>query len=36
MLILVLVARHVYGYHKVLDGDSDVYRPDGYPPVQEV
>ncbi len=24
------VARHVYGYKKVLDGDGDPSRPDGY------
>lgn len=26
----VLVARHVYGYNKVFDGDSDPDRPDQY------
>jgi len=24
------MARHLYGYSKVLDGDSDIYRPDNY------
>ncbi len=31
---LFIVARHVYGYTKVLDGDSDPERPDGYGPQQ--
>jgi hypothetical protein len=31
-----LVARHVYGYSKVLDGDGDPLRPDQYTPVQNV
>lgn len=26
------VARHVYGYTKVLDGDGDPFRPDNYGP----
>jgi len=26
------MARHVYGYTKVLDGDGDTRRPDNYPP----
>jgi hypothetical protein len=30
------MARHVFGYTKVLDGDSDPYRPDGYATAQEV
>eukprot|EP00981_Chlorochromonas_danica_P010176 scaffold3051_cov167-Ochromonas_danica.AAC.35 len=27
---LYVVARHLYGYSKVLDGDGDPFRPDGY------
>lgn len=27
------MARHLYGYRKVLDGDGDPDRPDNYPPV---
>lgn len=27
------MARHLYGYKQVLDGDGDPYRPDGYAPV---
>ncbi len=30
------VARHVYGYTKVLDGDGDPERADGYGAVQNV
>jgi len=30
------MARHVYGYSKVLDGDGDPERGDGYGPVQQV
>jgi len=30
------MARHVYGYSKVLDGDADIDRPDGYGPIQNV
>eukprot|EP01034_Spumella_vulgaris_P022431 gene22431-28556_t len=30
------MARHVYGYSKVLDGDGDPERADGYGPVQQV
>lgn len=30
------MARHVYGYNKVLDGDGDINRPDGYGQVQQV
>jgi hypothetical protein len=30
------VARHVYGYSKMLDGDGDPERADGYGPVQQV
>lgn len=30
--VYFLVARHLYGYQKVLDGDSEVDRPDNYPP----
>ena len=29
-----IVARHLYGYTKVLDGDGDPDRPDNYGPVQ--
>eukprot|EP00981_Chlorochromonas_danica_P010177 scaffold3051_cov167-Ochromonas_danica.AAC.36 len=25
-----ILARHLYGYSKVLDGDGDPHRPDGY------
>jgi hypothetical protein len=32
----MLVARHLYGYTKVLDGDGDPDRPDNYPPLQQV
>ncbi len=28
--IIVLVARHLYGYRKVLEGDGDPNRPDSY------
>jgi len=31
-----LVARHVYGYTKVLDGDGDPDRPDNYAPIHNV
>lgn len=30
------MARHVYGYTKVYDGDSDPFRPDQYSPVSQV
>ena len=30
LLLLHLVARHMFGYRKVLDGDSDPLRPDHY------
>jgi len=30
------MARHIYGYKKVLDGDADIDRADGYGPVQNV
>jgi hypothetical protein len=30
------MARHVYGYTKVLDGDGDPFRPDQYTGVQNV
>lgn len=32
----MLVARHVYGYTKVLDGDGDPNRPDSYGPAEQV
>mmetsp|Transcript_39117 Transcript_39117/g.28917 ORF Transcript_39117/g.28917 Transcript_39117/m.28917 type:complete len:222 (+) Transcript_39117:60-725(+) len=28
------MARHVYGYNKVLDGDGDPFRPDSYAPME--
>lgn len=28
------MARHLYGYSKILDGDADIHRPDGYLPQQ--
>lgn len=28
------MARHTYGYVKVLDGDGDIFRPDGYAPME--
>lgn len=31
-----IVARHLYGYTKVLDGDGDPYRSDNYGPVTNV
>lgn len=30
------MARHVYGYTKVLDGDGDPDRPDNYAPINQV
>ena len=27
------MARHLYGYKQVLDGDGDIFRPDGYAPL---
>jgi hypothetical protein len=33
MIIIIIkkkVARHLYGYTKVLDGDGDPNRPDNY------
>lgn len=35
-LCFCVVARHVYGYTKVFDGDGDPYRPDQYVGVQNV
>lgn len=32
--VLHLVARHLYGYKNVLDGDGDPDRPDNYAPQQ--
>lgn len=32
--IILIVARHLYGYTKILDGDGDPDRPDGYGPTQ--
>ena len=34
LFCLISVARHLYGYMKVLDGDGDPDRPDNYAPLE--
>ncbi len=34
--LMYVVARHVYGYSKVFDGDGDPFRPDQYSGSQNV